>query len=101
MSEYTPDRWVIGEIKSETDTVRKILSSWYGGYAGSDEWRLSSGITEIRDKVEYYEIENESGSVYFCYKNAVGMSSYTASVLSNLKNQLEQRNATIEVIDHE
>ncbi len=47
MSEYTPDKWVVIEIDYDGVKTQKILSSWYGGWAGSDSWRLSSGITEV------------------------------------------------------
>ena len=42
MSDYTPDRWVIVEINSpEHGKIRKVLGSWYGGYLGSDSWRMN------------------------------------------------------------
>ena len=48
MSTYTPDLWVILEFKEKDseEVNRKVLASWYGGYAGSDSWKLSSGITK-------------------------------------------------------
>ena len=68
MSEYTPDCWVVIEIAADDTKVQRILSSWYGGWAGSDSWRLSSGITEVEELEDSYIIKNESGSVYTCYK---------------------------------
>jgi hypothetical protein len=102
MSVYTPDLWVIVEVKynDDTEVTRKVLASWYGGYGGSDSWRLSSGITEIVDCDTYYEIHNESGSVYKCAKNAQSMSGYTASVYANLRKKLEGT-GIIEAIDYE
>ena len=103
MSYYTPDLWVIVEVKSVEGTIRKVLGSWYGGYGGSDEWRLSSGITKVEskldDKYPHYLIHNESGSEYTCYVNNNGMSAYTASVYENLKDKLEKLGATIEIIE--
>ena len=87
MSEYTPDKWVVIEIAMEGTTVQRILSSWYGGFAGSNSWRLSSGITEVEELEDSYIIKNESGSVYTCYKRRYGMSSYTAGILEDFKKQ--------------
>jgi len=87
MSEYTPDCWVVIEIAMEGTTVQRILSSWYGGWAGSDSWRLSSGITEVEELGGLYIIKNQSGSVYTCYKKRYGMSSYTAGILEDFKKQ--------------
>ena len=87
MSEYTPDKWVVIEITMEGTTVQRILSSWYGGWAGSDSWRLSSGITGVEELVDSYIIKNESGSVYTCYKGRYGMSAYTMGVLEDFKKQ--------------
>jgi hypothetical protein len=91
MSEYTPDRWIVIEIVSGDYTARKILSAYYGGYLNGDSWRLSSGIVKVIDNNKYYEIENESGSVYTCYKNAYGVSGLSGGVLNNWLNQAEER----------
>ena len=87
MSEYTPDKWVVIEIAMEGSTVQRILSSWYGGWAGSDSWRLSSSITGVEELEDSYIIKNESGSVYTCYKVRYGMSSYAMGILEDFKKQ--------------
>jgi hypothetical protein len=87
MSEYTPDKWVVIEIDYGEDKIQKILSSWYGGWAGADSWRLSSGITEVEELQDLYIIKNHSGSVYTCYRRRYGMSSYTAGILEDFKKQ--------------
>ena len=87
MSEYTPDKWVVIEIDYGQEKIQKILSSWYGGWAGSDSWRLSSGITGVEELEDSYIIKNESGSVYTCYKRRYGVSSYTARILEDFKKQ--------------
>jgi hypothetical protein len=98
MSEYTPHRWVIVEIDSkEHGKIRKVLGSWYGGYAGSDSWRMSSGVTEVIEHDNHYEVHNHSGSIYTCYKGSEGMSGYTDSVLADYKNKLDGV-GTIEVV---
>ena len=87
MREYTPDCWVVIEIDYDGEKFQKILSSWYGGFAGSNSWRLSSGVTEVEELEDSYIIKNESGSVYTCYKRRYGMSSYTAGILEDFKKQ--------------
>ncbi|MGZ0080029.1 hypothetical protein [Methylomonas sp. YC3] len=75
MTLNTPDRWVVVEFRElENEPVRKVLAGWYGGYGGSDSWKLSSGITEIKEHADCYEFSNVSGSVYRCNKRAYGMS---------------------------
>jgi len=101
MSEYTPDRWVIVEINSpEHGTVRKVLGSWYGGFAGSDEWRMNSGIEKVIDQGTYYDVYGYSGSIYKCVKGAEGMSAYTSGVYENYKKKLEENDmGTMEIVN--
>ena len=87
MGEFTPDKWVVIEIAMDNTKVQRILSSWYGGWAGSDSWRLSSGITGVEELEDSYIIKNESGSVYTCYKVRYGMSSYAMGILEDFKKQ--------------
>jgi len=99
MSDYTPDRWVIVEINSDQGRLHKVLGSWYGGYAGSDSWRMNSGITQVIDQGDYYDVVGYSGSVYQCYKKAEGMSTYSAGVFEGYKKKLEERNmGTMEIV---
>ena len=100
MSLYSPDRWVVVEIESaKHGKIRKVLAGWYGGYLGADEWRLSSGITEVRDLGDLYEFMNESGSVYRCAKTAQGMSTYTHSVFEDYSKKLKDQDASIRVVE--
>jgi hypothetical protein len=91
MSDYTPDRWVIVRITSkEHPPIHKIVGSWYGGYAGSDSWRMSSGICKVISQDDHYEVHNYSGSIYTLFKGAEGASAYTGSVLNNMATQIEE-----------
>lgn len=97
---YTPDKWVIIEITSKTGEVhRRVLGSWYGGFAGSDSWRASSGVEAVEDKGDYWSILNTSGSTYDCFKKCVGMSSYTMGVLANMQKRAADDGGKIEVVD--
>jgi len=99
---YRPDLWVIVELKynDSEERHRKVLASWYGGYGGSDRWKLSSGITEIIEHEHHYEIHNVSGSIYDCGKHMIGMSGYTTSVYNSFVRDLEGA-GTIEIIEDE
>ena len=89
MSSYTPDRWVMLQITSEKlGTIHKIFAGWYGGFAGSDEWRMNSGVIDARLVDGLYEFEGQSGSTYFCHANNNGMSSYMYSVLTKWREQM-------------
>lgn len=85
MSEYTPDKWMIVKITNDkNESHYRIFACWYGGYLGSDSWKLNSGITKVVESGDYYFFEGSSGSTYICLKGAYGASSYGYSVLSNL-----------------
>lgn len=95
MSQYTPDRWVVLEFSSDEGPIRKVFAGWYGGYLGSDNWKLSSGITEVKEFDDRFEFDNVSGSVYTCYKGAYGMSSYNNIVLSSWLRRIEESGSDI------
>jgi hypothetical protein len=100
MSDYTPDKWEVVEIQSDgQDTLRKVLGSWYGGYASSDSWRFSSGITNVIDKDTYWEVENYSGSIYICYKESQGISAYTAGVFNKMVEQGKNEGVSLTIVD--
>jgi hypothetical protein len=91
MSEYTPDLWTIVRItSSDNPKIDKVVGSWYGGYGGSNEWRMNSGIEKIVEHEKHYDIHGYSGSVYKCYKGKKGMSAYTNMVMNNMATQLEE-----------
>ena len=88
MREYTPDRWVLVEIEYEGKKYCKVLASWYGGFAGSDSWKLSSGIESVKETEHVFEYPQSSGSTYFCYKDGYGMSGYASGVFQSFVNEL-------------
>lgn len=89
MSNYTPDVWVILEISGSKvkETYRRVLAGWYGGYAGSDSWKISSGIEDIIDRGTYWEMPQSSGSVYKCYKESERFSNLTHSIYASYSDQ--------------
>lgn len=78
----TPDYWVIVDLNG----VKKILCSWAGGYLGSDQWRLSSGIVHAMEFPDRYDIVNTSGSLYVCFKDRQKCSSYMLQKINNWRN---------------
>ena len=98
-NEYQPDRWVIVRITSkEHPQIDKVVGSWFGGYGGSDSWRMNSGIERIEEHDKYYDIHGYSGSVYKCYKESQGWSAYTRGVIENMATQLEESGGMMKVI---
>lgn len=100
MSEYNPDKWVVVELKTPKETLYKVLASWYGGYAGNDSWKLSSGIKDVKTIENGYAFHNYSGSVYNCHKDGYGMNMYTAGIFSSLEKQQTDK-IKIRVIDED
>ena len=93
MADYVPDRWVLVEFQSEKiGKVKKIFGGWYGGYMGSDWWKLSSGVLEnqVAGNDESFLSPQESGSTYQVYKNSYGMTGYMGSIWGNWMDALEK-----------
>lgn len=96
---YAPDKWVIIEITNKSgESHRRVLASWYGGFAGSDSWRASSGIENVKDMNDYWEVLNTSGSTYNCFKGCEGMSAYTMGVLDRMMRDAKEDGGNIEVV---
>lgn len=99
MSTYTPDHWVVLEMKYGDETIRKIFSGWSGSYLYGASWKLSSGITKVNEFEDRYEFENFSGSLYVCRKNAYGMSGYMMSVFSSFEEDVKNsENVSMEIV---
>lgn len=76
MNEY-PDSWVILKINHDGNILYKVLASFYGGYGGSDSWRLNSGITKVVDDEDKWLFYGVSGSCYVCSKHPRAYSTNT------------------------
>lgn len=101
MTTYTPDAWVVVRFTTQDQTVDKVMSGWYGGYGGSDSWRISSGILSIEDKEDHYLITNHSGSVYQCGKHNQKMTGLMNSVFYGWEKTAEDypdMNLKVEII---
>lgn len=85
MSEYTPDTWVILEVKNNDETFYRVLGGWSGGYLDGNSWRINSGITEVKEFDDYFEFYGSSGSCYRCGKGMNRLSMATAGVWQELE----------------
>lgn len=86
MSEYKPDRWIVLKITNGEKVIYKVMGGWYGGYLGSDSWRINSGITKVELDGDTYKFYGHSGSVYLCHKNNYGTTMLMSSVLPDRNN---------------
>ena len=101
MSDYTPDRWTVVRIQAPTEVLYKVFASWSGGYAGSDSWKLNSGITRATFADPCWEFDGSSGSVYSCHQDSYGTNAYGGAVLSNLISNAQAQGIQIEVLDRD
>ena len=100
MSKYIPDRWVAVKI-SRADAhppIYKIFACWYGGWAGSDSWKLNSGITKATLEGYVYSFEGSSGSVYECHKDIYGTNMYGGGVLDGFITRAKEAGITMEIL---
>lgn len=78
---YTPDRWVVLTIKTDTEIIDKVFAGWRSrSLSDGDSWKLSSGIVDVADHPDHFEFINHSGSVYFCRKDLCGMTAHMNTV---------------------
>jgi len=102
MSDYHPDKWVVVKISVDNNPpIHKVFACWYGGYAGSDSWKLNSGITKATLFENCFEFEGSSGSVYYCGKYMYGTNSYGLSVLEDMIKRAGKAGAVIEILPEE
>ena len=94
MNSFQPDRWVVIDIGG----LQKVLAAWSGGYLGSDDWRLSSGVLEITEDEDFFIIKNHSGSVYRCHKKQEGMTYLSSSVYRDIQKECEEAGKVLTLI---
>ena len=103
MSEYTPDKWLIVKISNtnSNESHYRVFACWYGGWAGSDSWKMNSGITKVAETDEYYFFEGSSGSTYNCRKDCYGTNGYGSNVLSGLIKKGAETGTLIAVLEED
>ena len=98
MSVYNPDKWVVVKIDADSECIYKVFACWYGGYAGSDSWKLNSGITSVSREGYVYSFEGASGSTYECHTDSYGTNFYGQSVLSNMIDTAADNGINMEIL---
>jgi hypothetical protein len=99
MSDYTPDRWVVVRITgAESSPIHKVFACWFGGYAGSDSWKLNSGITRAYEEGHCFMFDGSSGSTYACHKATYGTNMYGHGVLQNMIAKAEKNGISMEIL---
>jgi hypothetical protein len=102
MSDYHPDKWVVVKITGKDyPPIHKVFASWYGGWAGSDSWKLNSGITSVIKEGYCFDFEGSSGSVYSCHSDRYGTNMYGMSVLGDMIDKAKENGITIEILPEE
>lgn len=97
--DYRPDKWVVVKISSEKHPpIHKVFACWYGGWAGSDSWKLNSGITKATLEGYVYSFEGSSGSVYECHEDSYGTNFYGQSVLGEMIDTAAKHDVIIEIL---
>lgn len=95
---YIPNNWVLLRIRSkEHEDVYKILAGWSGSYLSGESWKVNSGIKDVRELPNQWEVEGFSGSLYYCGKGLEHLSPYTKGILLYLQN-LAGDGASISVV---
>lgn len=101
MSDYRPHKWVMVKLtNNDNQSYYRVFASWYGGYTGSDSWKLNSGVTKVTEDDHAYHFEGSSGSIYHCGKSTYGTSGYGHGVLTNMIEESKDI-VTIEILPEE
>ena len=101
MSAYVPDVWVAVRFRGAAvpnGEIHKILAGWYGGFAGSDHWKLNSGITGITREDHEFLVEGYSGSIYRCAVGAERTNLLTQGIYQDLCERFRDREVTVEIV---
>ena len=99
MTDYTPDKWVVVKIEGgEFPLTYKVFGCWYGGYLGSNSWKMNSGIKYASEGDNCYLFEGYSGSIYKCYKNNYGTHMYGHGVLDDIIEKSKEHGVVMEIM---
>jgi hypothetical protein len=101
MSDYTPDRWTVIRIHTPGEVIYKVFASWSAGYAGSDSWKLNSGIVRATFADPYWEFDGIIGIGVLLPPGQYGTNGYGGHVLSNLIDKAEKQGMQIDVLGGE
>jgi hypothetical protein len=95
---YAPDKWMIVKITGK-DPHYRVFGSWTGGYAGPEEWRMNSGITQMIEEDDHYLFIGASGSTYACHKDTYGANMFGMSIARSYEEQLAPNFLILDEVD--
>jgi hypothetical protein len=100
MGIYTPDCWELLRVTTtDGEVINKVIAGWYGGFAGSNSWKISSGIETVIDRDDHFEMPQSSGSTYILYKESRRMSSLMEMTFIGFQEQMKNADmGTIELL---
>lgn len=99
MSVNNPDKWLVVKITGpDYPIIHKVFACWYGGYCGSDSWKLNSGITSVSKEGDVYSFDGASGSVYAGHAHSYGANNYGYSVLENMIATAAKNGIVMEIL---
>ena len=86
MSRYTPNKWMLVQVKAPTPHFR-IFGVWSGSYLEGESWRLNSGVDGVVEREDHFEIVGSSGSVYEIGKKSYGTTARGAAIIDGVVKQ--------------
>ena len=99
MNDYTPDKWVVVKIEGgEFPLTYKVFACWYGGYLGSNSWKMNSGIRVASKGRDSYLFEGFSGSIYKCFEGNYGTHMYGHGVLEDIIQRSKEAGMNVEIL---
>jgi len=96
--EYNPDRWLMVRLSNDGKVHYRVFATWAGGYLDADEWKLNSGVTQLKETETHYLFDGSSGSVYKCEKKSYGSTGYGFGVLNNLITKSLDQGTVIDIL---
>ena len=81
---YTPDKWIVLEIKEFGEKIYKVLAGFDGVYTNSGSWRINSGIISVEQDENWIKFHGYSGSCYVCGDDRYGTNPASHMILGNL-----------------
>lgn len=99
---HNPDRWEIVKVVTSKYTYFSILGDWSGSYLEGRRWRLSSGISSVKEEGDYYIFENVSGSKYKCAKPMKSLGVMSSGIFRQMQEEVqEEEGASAELVSVE
>jgi len=96
--EYNPDRWLMVRLSNDGKVHYRVFATWAGGYLDADEWKLNSGVTQLKETETHYLFDGSSGSVYKCGKKSYGSTGYGFGILNNLITKSLDQGTVIDIL---